>query len=168
MNKVNRSKLMFWTNLLSFVAIVVLVFSGLLMQAVYHMGRNPENISCMGLDKTAWSATHKITSMVCLILVVYHLYLNWQWLKKAISNKRSKNGKRIKKYSLWLSFIFVLATFTSLLSWLIIEDKNEARHIIEIHDKLGIVLFVMLIIHFIRHYRWFKNLFIKENKTTSY
>ena len=151
---------MHWTSLLSLVPVVVLAFSGLLMQLVYHMGRHPLSYLFWGLDKTEWSWVHKICATICLLLIAYHLYLHWNWLKTAVSKRRSNSGKRMKRNSLWLSIIFLLAAISSAISWLIIIDRHLARHVIEIHDKLGILLAILIIVHFIQHYTWFKKLLL--------
>jgi hypothetical protein len=160
---ISKRSLNFRINLISFFPVLVLALSGLIIQFHYHMKGYPDHYEVWGFDRTHWLLLHKVCAVTCVLLILLHLYLHWNWLKMALTKRRLTSGKRIKKNSLWLSIVFMLATLTSVLSWLIIDDPLPAKHIIEIHDKLGIVLTILLINHIIQHFNWFIRLFQNKN-----
>ncbi|MCK9613828.1 MAG: DUF4405 domain-containing protein [Bacteroidales bacterium] len=160
--KIRKAKFNFWINLISLLPVSLLAFTGLLIQLNYHMKRYNDSCAVWGLDRADWLILHKACAVISIITILLHLYLHWNWLKMAFTKRRLKNGTRVKKNSLWLSIIFLLATITSIISWFFIEDKLQAKHVIEIHDKLGIVLSILIIVHLIQHFSWIKRLFKKD------
>lgn len=156
--KLRKSELMRWTNLVSLPLVILLAFSGILMQIIYHMHRYPGSFECLGLNQPGWSSVHKATAIICFPLIGHHLYGNWKRLANNVK-------KRICTNSLWLSILWTAAAITSMISWVFIENRQEAKDVIEIHDKFGIIIIALIIIHFVQHFRWFKSLFRRKSNS---
>ncbi|MCL5057624.1 MAG: hypothetical protein M1130_06435, partial [Actinobacteria bacterium] len=57
------------------------------------------------------------------------------------------------KITVWLLIAFITASLTGIISWLILP-AHARLGAIEIHDKIGIILSVLFIFHFVNHRRW--------------
>ena len=144
----------------------VMVFSGLTLQLGYHMNEHGEGILkepsqmilyeqfrgidtgkiILGLNYHDWSVTHKSAIVLVTLLMIYHIYTHWNWVK-AIINKLlfRKNIQMIT-----LSVLFLMVAVTGLVPWLV--DLSGGTNIlrlifIEIHDKLALILIVYLVLH---------------------
>jgi cation transport ATPase len=139
----------------SLALLLLLSFSGLLMQMNYHMGHHPESLLCMGMNKEGWLWLHKIVSLLFVVLAGYHIYQRRKWLLRFLKRNKNQQKQKVKTNSLWLSLLFVPASITAFISWFILTDPHSDKALIEIHDKLGILITVFLIIHLLQHRRWF-------------
>ncbi|MFH1049419.1 MAG: DUF4405 domain-containing protein [bacterium] len=140
-----------------FISGLVSVFSGLLIQVKYHMGNHGKitvNDQLFGISYPSWSAIHKISIVILSLLIIVHISRHWKWYKLVI--KKMLIAKNLKV--LILSVIFILVAVTGLIPWfidLMNGDEVQRKAFIEIHDKLAIILSVLLILHVNKRIEWF-------------
>jgi len=141
--------------------------SGLLIQLEYHIG-NHGNIAIddyvFGISYNGWSGFHKISILMFLLLMIFHISLHWKWYKVVIM--KWLIAKNIQ--GLTLSVVFILVATSGLISWVIDLLKGDVllrKAFIEIHDKLGIILIIYLILHVVKKLKWFFTTLDKLKKT---
>lgn len=133
------------------------VFSGLLIQVKYHMGNHgciAVNDFAYGISYKGWSTIHKIAIVVFTMLIIYHIYQHWQWYRVVVTKKLIAKNRQV----IILSVLFVLVAITGLTPWFIDILKGDEmlrKGIIEIHDKLAIIISVYITLHVIKRYKWF-------------
>ena len=142
---------------------IATVFSGILIQVNYHMG-NHGNIAIndfvFGINYQGWSVFHKTSVVALSLLMIYHVYQHWKWYKVVITKKIISKNQQV----LILSLLFVVVAISGLTPWFIdLLNGNEMQRkvIIEIHDKLALILAIYLILHIFRRLRWFYTTFEK-------
>jgi len=170
-------------NTLLFFTGIIMTYSGMVLQIGFHMGGphgekivtnsqstqyeqiraiDPNQI-VSGLNYHDWSSWHKYTIVVFSLLMIYHFYLHWKWYKVVITKHLiSKN-----KEALGLSVLFLLVAITGLIPWFIDLTGgtiNLRMLLIEIHDKITLLLVVFLLIHFVRRAKWFATAYTKFKK----
>lgn len=152
----NRHK-SFIVNLGLLVSAPITAFSGLLIQIKYHMGNHGDiaiNDRVCGLSYNGWSNVHKVAVVLFSILVIYHVLWHWKWYGMVIRKKLIAKNMQV----LTLSVLFVLVALTGFIPWSIdILDGDEIlrKIILEIHDKLTLILTVYLALHVIKRVKWF-------------
>jgi 2-oxoglutarate ferredoxin oxidoreductase subunit delta len=156
---------------------IVMILSGLSLQIGYHMSGSykqngsgkPKYIQSMtyeqineidtnrivcGFYYQNWSTIHKVSIIIFSLLMIYHIYAHWQWFKSIISKHLvSKNIQVIT-----LSVLFLLVTCTGLIPWFIHLSGGAVFSrfvLIEIHDKLALILVVYIILHIIKRKNWY-------------
>jgi hypothetical protein len=145
---------------------LVLAFSGLLMQIEYHMGNHGVtdiNKVVWGLSYTEWSITHRIFVIIFSLFMVYHIILHWRWFKAVIT----KNLIAKNKLVITLAIVFLTVALTGYVAWFIKltgGDSSISTSLIEIHDKIALILVVYLVLHISSRRRWFINTFEKLKK----
>ena len=164
-------------NLLLFTGILMVV-SGLTLQVGFHMGNSGPHIENRheiqaqslqyeqqrGIDELKtiwgftyhnWSTIHKVAIVLFSLLMIYHFYSHWKWYKGVIrKNLISKNSQVII-----LSVLFLLVALTGIIPWIIdlSGSKIMLRYIlIEIHDKLTLILIFFLVLHFAKRSKWYR------------
>jgi hypothetical protein len=176
----NRKKTLYSfliNNLLLFTGILM-VISGLTLQVGFHMGNsaphneNHQEIKVQplqyeqqrGIDELKticgftyheWSVIHKITIVLFSLLMIYHFYTHWKWYKGVI--KKNLINKNVQV--IILSILFLLVALTGFIPWFIdlSGNKNMLRFfLIEIHDKLTLVLIFFLVLHVVKRSKWYK------------
>ncbi len=109
-----------------------------------------------GLSYSGWSTTHKSAIFLFSILMIYHIYNHLKWYKAVVNKHLIGKNKQL----ITLSILFLLVAITGLLPWMIdlSGSSNEMRiFLIEIHDKLALLLFIYLFLHVIGRMKWFSN-----------
>jgi hypothetical protein len=119
--------------------------SGLTMQVKYHMGRHGQ-LDATDWGYPIWAQVHKWASVVLLALVVWHLVINWKWLRAVWSKGHLRKHRQL----VTMSLIFLGAVLTGLGAWAIgwsdLGFRSE-KLVVEIHDKLTLFLTVFLFLH---------------------
>jgi hypothetical protein len=164
-------------NLLLFVGIIMIV-SGLTLQVGFHMGSSephhgnrhevqPQSVNyeqdrgidtlktVWGFNYHQWSTIHKLFIVLFSLIMIYHFYIHWKWYKGVIKKHLIRKNIQV----ITLTLLFLLVALTGLIPWFIdlSGSKSVWRFIlIEIHDKLTLVLIIYLILHFINRSKWFK------------
>lgn len=137
--------------------------SGMLVQVKYHMGNHghiPMTDQISGLSYFDLTSIHKVSIFIVTILVVLHFSMHWKLYKMMIRKRLIKRNIQV----LTLSVLFILVAISGFLPWsiaLMNGDEIIRKTIIEIHDKLAIILSIYLILHIIKRMRWFVSTFKK-------
>jgi len=175
----NRKYNTFIINTLLLVSGIVMVFSGLIMQLGFHVGgsENHQNVQAIqnyeqgrGIDTSKlvcgfsyheWSITHKYAIVLFSLIMLYHLYLHWNWYKIIVKKHLITKNVQV----ILLTILFFGVAITGLVPWFI--DLSGSISLmrfgfIEIHDKIAIILFVFLILHVNKRKKWFVNVFRKK------
>lgn len=167
----------FLINNLLLIFGIVMILSGLSLQIGYHMSGSykqngsgkPEYIQSMtyeqinemdtnrkvcGFYYQNWSTIHKISIVIFSLLMTYHIYAHWKWYKSIISKHLvSKNIQVIT-----LSVLFFLVALTGLIPWFIHLSGGSVFSrfvLIEIHDKLALILVIYIALHIIKRKNWY-------------
>jgi hypothetical protein len=141
-----------------------MVFSGVLIQIVYHMGHHEgvdTNHLVLGLNYFNWSDIHLISIILVSIGMVFHIILHWKWYKAVVRKKKLvfKNQQAII-----LTIIFILVAFTGYISWFIKLSGGpdlSRKFYMEIHDKITWFMLVYLIFHVTKRFKWYFTAFGK-------
>ncbi len=142
---------------------LIMSSSGLLIQIKYHMGNYEEIIrskEVWGLIHPEWSLIHRISAIVFSMCVFYHVKLHWKWFKAVVKKKLIVKNKLV----ITLSIVFLIVAITGLLSFLvniIRGDKLLSNSIIDIHDKIALILIVLIVLHIYSRFKWFIVMFKK-------
>ncbi len=132
-------------NLALLLAGLASASSGLIIQVKYHMGRHG-SLDATDWGYATWAQFHQLASVTLLGLVVWHLIVNWKWLR-AVWNKGLFHKHR---QLVTMSLIFLAAVLTGLSAWAISWTGmgfQSEKMVVEIHDKLTLFLTVFLILH---------------------
>jgi ferredoxin len=132
-------------------------FSGFVIQLKYHMGHNSgleSYNSVLGLGYHNWTNIHKTSIIIFSILITHHIFKHLKWYKTII-NKNLFSRHRLQ---IILSIVFILVVITGYIPWIINLSGGPdiaRKTFIEIHDKITILLFVLLTIHLINRLGWY-------------
>lgn len=150
-----KSTTFFYVNTIIFFPFILLALSGLLIQFNYHLGDMADTAVVLGLNRYEWLLLHKITAVISIIGLSVHLFLHMSWLKTVFFKKLFKKSSRTIKITSWLLILAVATALTGIISWLLAPAMTHTRHsAIEIHDKLGILLIILFVLHIINHLKW--------------
>jgi hypothetical protein len=175
----------FLVNNLLLLSGIATIVSGLLLQLGFHIGSmkrsherglhtrtadfeqvrdiDPNNM-VWGIDYTRWSMIHKIIIVFFLLLMIYHAIIHWNWYKGVFIKHLIKVNNQV----IILSMLFILVALTGLIPWCIDLSGNKnigsRLFLIEIHDKLAILLTIYLILHVIGRLKWFSNTYHRLKK----
>lgn len=152
----NRTALSFVTNATLLLAGSILASSGLLLQAIYHVGqgRSDKHLRTFGMDYWAWSDLHVVAMAVVSLVMIIHVTLHWTWYATVIRRRLFARNRLV----LTLTLVFVVVALTGYAPWLIrLTGGAELarRAVVEVHDKIALVLCVYLGIHTFRNLPWF-------------
>ena len=167
MQKKRRLKLNLITNLGLLLAGAAMAISGFVMQFGYHMGHHgnsDENNPVLGMYYSGWSNSHKISIVIASLLIIVHIVLHWEWYKTIITKKLLARNK----FVITLTIIFMIVGVTGYIPWFVKlwGGSDWTRKIfVEIHDKMTFLLFVCLVIHVTKRFRWFVTAFAKIKKS---
>ena len=108
----------------------------------------------LGLGYHDWTVFHKYAIVIFSLLAVYHIYKHWKVYKAIITRHLVGKNSGI----VGLTVIFIITAATGLAPWLIdlSGGSSFARlALIEIHDKLALLLAGYIIWHIIKKQKWF-------------
>ncbi len=116
--------------------------SGFLIQICYHMGHAARDARLVwGWGYSTWAWFHRISSIVLLAIVAWHLVLNRKPLLAGL--KRTGAWRRQGPI---LFALFTIASLIALGAWGS-ESALTERGLVEIHDKLVLPMAVLLVLH---------------------
>lgn len=145
------------------ISALATVCSGFLIQIHYHMGNhgdiNTNNI-VWGLNHSQWSLSHKISIVILSSFMAYHFISHLKWFNVIICKNLIAKNRQV----FILSFVFIIAAITGYIPWFLkLTDSEETTRkiFIEIHDKIGLVLIVFLVLHTFKRAQWFITTFKK-------
>jgi ferredoxin len=156
-SSMEKIKLAFRVNIGLLVFSLAMSFSGFLVQFKYHMGHNSgleSYNSVLGIGYNNWTNIHKLSVIIVSILMTYHFFMHWKWYKTIIIKKLAAKNK----LQIMLSIVFILVAITGFIPWIIdLSGGSEfvRKSFIEIHDKITILLFVLLAMHLTNRLKWY-------------
>jgi len=181
MKPTNKYLTCFLVNNLLLLSGIFTAISGLVIQIGYHMGSehgpvaysadphssgiqqariiDPDEI-VRGINYTSWSLTHKAAIVTLLLLVIYHTYVHWKWYKSVFAKHLLRKNRQV----IVLSVLFLLVALTGLIPWFIHlsgNDNGVRLALIEIHDKVALLLVIFLSIHISGRVKWYSGTFRK-------
>jgi hypothetical protein len=176
----------FLVNNLLLASVLIMVFSGLVLQLGFHMGGPDKHKfgvheaqsqlvhyeQLRGIDTSkrvygfkysAWSDIHKYVIVFFSLLMLYHTYVHWKWYKGVVTKRLISKNRQI----ILLSVLFILVAATGFIPWFI--DLSGSTSIlrmffIEIHDKITFILIFFLFLHIVKKTKWFALAFAKLKK----
>ena len=77
---VKRNALRYLVDALLYVFLCSISVVGLLLGFVIPRGRQPGERLLWGLHRHQWGDIHLVFSLLLLVMVVVHLWLNWRWV----------------------------------------------------------------------------------------
>lgn len=142
-NRRSKSKSKGYVDLATLVSFLMLVFTGLIMLA-YHAGKAyPE--TTFGYDGLFWLSAHRVSAVFTIVATTFHLCLQGSWFRKLLSGK-PKNKYWMK--DLTLMILFFITTLTSVIPWLVLGASRASTALLGVHNKLGLLMIVFLVVHF--------------------
>lgn len=132
--------------------------SGLILTLRFHPSHGTL-LEVWGISRNIWRDMHIYSAIIASILFVFHLELVRKRLYKVITSGR-ESIKSIKT-SRNVFWIFVIGAFTGFISYIAGIFGIGMHHIIEIHDKLGLVLVIVIALHIV--YKWKSIIAISKN-----
>ncbi|PKQ64500.1 hypothetical protein BZG02_06750 [Labilibaculum filiforme] len=138
----SANKIRFTIYAIAFIPFILLLATGVILLK-YHTGA-PLESTVMGWNAHYWFSFHKLTAVLSILLILLHLFVKTDWVKNLLL---SKLKARFKASNIILFIVFIICSLTALCSWLIFDGANIAELLRGIHNKLGLLLIVMFVIH---------------------
>ena len=158
-----ETKTLFSINILLLISSITTAFSGLTIMIHYHMGHQGDISTTdlfWGIYYGGWSTIHKTATIALSLIMAYHILLHLKWYKNVLLKKLLTKNRQV----ILLSVIFIVTALTGFIPWLLqsgdVSDIPQ-RGLIEIHDKMGIVFIVFLVLHVSKRFNWFTNTYAK-------
>lgn len=134
-------------------AFLVMATSGLVMFFIF---QESSLNYFLGMKKTGWMNIHNISGIFALILIAYHIAMRWEWIENVILRKKKMqlNNEMIgrRRNNTWFLLFFSLSFSTGFFSWIM---GSDCEYCLQIHDKLGIILILIFLMHFYKHRKSF-------------
>lgn len=121
--------------------IILLATGGILLK--YHTGASLDS-TLMGLDAHFWFPFHKILAIISTPLILLHLFVKTNRVKKLFTLKFKD---KFKISNLLLFVTFSLCMLTAFSAAFIFPDTDIAKILGGIHIKLGLLLLFIFVIH---------------------
>ncbi|MCY1633785.1 DUF4405 domain-containing protein [Marinifilum sp. D737] len=140
------------------ISSLVAVFSGLLIQFYYHVGDQDFTSVVLGFKHFGWLQVHKISSILFSVFMLHHIVTLQKWYKVVIKKKLYSKHRQVIIFSV----ISVLVTITGFIPWFIstISDESTLGFIlIEMHDKIGLIFVLYVLLHIFNRLNWFTTSF---------
>jgi hypothetical protein len=158
----------FYLNLLNLAPFVILAITGLALQVNYHMRGVPYGYQIMGLNRHGWLMLHKLSAVMSLTGITAHCLLHRKYITATTGRiiARRSFSKVLVSYHLFI--LYALSALTALLSWIFSGPGHGGRsHLVEIHDKLTLLLIILAAAHIISRSGWMwkvgKKILIQRN-----
>jgi ferredoxin len=161
-SSVERLTLSFFVNLGLLISGLAMSFSGFFVQFRYHMGHNPvTDNSGFPAGYYNWTSIHKASIITFSVLVTYHFIQHWKWYKTIIIKRLASRNK----LQIVLTIVFILAAITGYIPWIINltgGSETARKFLIEIHDKITLLLFGCLALHLKNRIKWYINALYRQ------
>lgn len=148
-NNQSKSTRNYYVDVIAFLPFLLLLITGIIMLG-YHGGK-PYDSETLGFDGNVWIFIHKTLTVIAFPIVMLHLILHFDWIKKLFTLKL-KNKHRGTNVVLFL--IFLICSLTALVSWLVLGDSETGNLLRGLHNKFGLLLIVFFVIHLISYTQW--------------
>ena len=141
MNKSN-SKIRFYIWATALVPMILLLGTGLILLK-YHAGASVDSL-VLGQDGHFWHSFHTLVAIISTLMVVLHLFVKTNWMRNLLTFKLKG---RFKVANVLLFVIFLLCSCTAFSSWLIFGNADISVLLRGLHNKFGLLLIVLFLIH---------------------
>lgn len=149
-----KQKELFIVNIALLVSGIAMSISGLIIQCYYHVLKNTAESCLFALDRMDWNAIHIWTSLAFLIAVIYHVWAHRKWYANVLKRHLLARHRPTMLLTA-LTFAVVVSGFIPLFI-LYSEGSLTLRFsIIEVHDKIAIFFFIVLLRHTIKRFKWY-------------
>jgi len=86
-----KTLLNFWVDLISFINILIIAVTGFILKYSFpHRPGNQDFVilkrTFLGLTKHQWGELHFVLGEVFCLLLIFHIYLHWDWIKNVYLN----------------------------------------------------------------------------------
>lgn len=136
------NKIRFYIYAIALLPFIPLVVTGVILLK-YHTGA-PFEACVLGLDAHFWFPFHKVTALITMLFVLLHLFVKTNWVKNLFQFKLE--GK-FTTANVMLFVVFLFCSLTAFCSWLIFHGTHISEMLVGIHNKLGLLLILMFVIH---------------------
>lgn len=148
-NNSTKAERKYFIIIATLLPFLILIASGIIL-LLYHTGK-PETEYTLSLAKNIWLTVHKTATVFSVLLITIHLIQHASWFKKVLSGKlKSKN----KEMNLTLLALFLFAMITGVSSWLLVSDEKASYALLGVHNKFGLLLIILFLIHLKNYFRW--------------
>ncbi|MCG6973608.1 MAG: DUF4405 domain-containing protein [Desulfobacterales bacterium] len=111
-----KNTLKYFINVTLFMDITSIAVLGLLLGFVIPKGQGGSFQNYfLGLHRHEWADIHLTLSLLFLILLVFHVWLNWTWV---IQSTKRYLGNQWKNFFWTISFAWIIILF---LGWMVVK-----------------------------------------------
>ena len=147
----------YWTDLCILILFTGLAVSGMVLQVVYHLGDHGSGF--MGLDQKGWRSIHQILSVFSTLGIGFHLQLHGTRFLAELAKGFFIRRSLFRQASYYVFLAYGLSGILGFASWAVNNRiaglHPELQHLlVEIHDKLALVLILLFILHFKNGMGW--------------
>ncbi len=154
----NSVKTNFYLDLANIIPFIMLIYTGLLLQGEYHMHGQPDWYRVWGLDRSGWLLLHKISAVISLTGITAHCLLHRKVITATVKRIFKSNSRTKVLLSFYLLLVYIPASLTALVAWAMFKNGDSARFLLlEVHDKLTLLLIILAVVHFATRLRWIVN-----------
>ena len=126
-----KNKINFWTNILTFINFILVIFTGILLR---EFPAELSGTTLLGAVRKDWVDLHWMLSLLLLVFIFAHLVLHWSWAKGSFK-KYLRIGPRA---------LAVTATLLILLAAIgapvyLTKDLPNRKDVQAIYSKAGLV-----------------------------
>ena len=149
------ARMNFFLNLINAAPFLIVMISGLALQVNYHMHRLPDEALVSGLSRSGWLLLHKTSAALSLAGIIAHCVTHRKQI--GATTRRIIKNRSFSKImaSYYLLLICIPTAFTAIGSWLLFNPGDASRRaLVEIHDKLGLVLVIVSTVHILSRTGW--------------
>jgi hypothetical protein len=155
----SRSNLNYVVDISLLLLASILIYSGLKLQIDFHITHLSPSIVNADPEYQSLRLIHIISASSGVVFFILHIVLHLSWYKAFFAGKSLKN----KTHMLWLSAMaflcitFGMASFLKSLAMTSMNDEQQRKMLMEIHDKFGVLVSALLLYHVIIKTRWLIN-----------
>ncbi len=107
-DKTMKSFVKYFVDMILFIDLIAIAVSGLLLGFVIPTGRVPHGEKfLLGLHRHAWTDMHLYLALLFVVLIFFHMWLNWTWIVQSTRQHFRKSRKKV----LWAICTAVLLVF---------------------------------------------------------
>lgn len=152
----------YYVDVVILILFMALAWSGMLLQMVYHMGGYSSDFLVIGLNRSDWLVMHKILSIMSSFGIGLHVILHLNWFKAVTKKRLFMKRSFKKKTAFYLLIVYSISAVLGFVSWLfnnsLMGYHSTLQHtLVEVHDKISLVLIILFCVHLIKSLRWLLN-----------
>jgi cytochrome b subunit of formate dehydrogenase len=83
----------YWITVAAILPFLVMIITGVVVQATYHFGRHPADYQVMGIAGAGWVNAHRLSSVAAIACVAFHLYLHREYIGNVLLKKYQREDR---------------------------------------------------------------------------